>query len=82
MMAAAITFDVIWFARNKIAHGGDHIGPQQMIAKVRRRYLEHNMAWEEKLGKNANKWKPPTTIELKINYDVAVFNGAFYFVAI
>lgn len=82
MLAVALTLDVIWFNRNQVAHGQAPATPESLIQDVHRRYHGHKKAWSSKLGHQMKSWIPLDVGQLKVNYDVAVYNGILVFAAI
>lgn len=81
MLAVTITLDVIWFARNKVAHGDELTDPLMMTVGVRKRYHDNKTTWTSKEEKIDKRWEPPEQGVIKINYDVSV-QIAVYFAAI
>lgn len=82
MLAAALTLDVLWFNRNRVAHGQAPTEPEFLIQEVHRRYHSHKLAWScmnEGLRKH---WEPPEPGQINVNYDVAVQAGRLIFAAI
>lgn len=75
MLAVAIRLDVIWYARNQVAHGKDRPVPDSLINEVHRWFEEHQMASADRMGDTVQLWKPPALGHMKINYDVAMHDG-------
>lgn len=82
MLAVAIRFDVIWFVRNQVVHGKVKLSPDEMIGSVKRRYDEHQWAWQTQRRENEEIWKPPDHGKLKVNCDVALSRGILYIAVI
>lgn len=71
MLAVAIVFDTIWYARNELVHERKTPDVAEAIQTIQRRYYEHEEAWSYR-EQIQLIWQPPSAGNLKINFDVAV----------
>lgn len=70
---AANAIDLVWAARNQIAHGGKRLTMGETARRVRLLSWEHWHAWRKKIQPSlVHVWQPPPNAKLKINVEVAV----------
>ncbi|KAB1212801.1 hypothetical protein CJ030_MR5G011901 [Morella rubra] len=71
-LQTAIILDVMWYARNQVVHCDAVFHPSDLIANMKRHFVEHRAAWRDFDMRQHFVWKPPDLGSWMFNCDAAV----------
>lgn len=80
---AVNAIDLVWAARNQVAHGGKKSEMRELSRQVRNLSWEHRAAWQKKLHlTRLQTWVPPPANKIEVNVDVAITDNFAVIIAI
>ena len=68
---AAVTMNVIWFARNNLVYNDSKPDIPDILRQICSASRAHKNVWVNS-SSGHNAWKPPPLGRLKVNFDVAI----------
>lgn len=78
VLNAAIVIDSIWHFQNQVVHQAISLDVRELVASIRRRYVEHSSAWMGLEWCAGRYWHHLPIGWLKVNTDVAIRQFKLY----